>query len=47
MLISLKGISMNQFKSFHKFLSNFEDFVIVVSMTNMMNHPIDKGFLVY
>ncbi|XP_065684894.1 calcium uptake protein 3, mitochondrial isoform X1 [Hydra vulgaris] len=37
-----KGISLNQFKSFHKFLSNFEDFVIVVNMTNTLNHPIDK-----
>lgn len=37
-----KGITMNQFKAFHKFLSNIEDFIIAVNMTNLMHQPVSK-----
>jgi len=37
-----KGITLEQFKAFHIFLSNLEDFVIAVQMTNAMNQTVDK-----
>ena len=40
-----KGITLEQFKAFHTFLSNIEDFIIAVNMTNVMNQSVDKGVL--
>ena len=36
---------MAQFKSFHLFLNNIEDFVIAVNMTNLLRKPVHKGKL--
>lgn len=37
-----KGITLDQFKAFHAFLSNIEDFIIAVNMTNLLNQAVDK-----
>ena len=39
----LQGISLEQFKAFHVFLNNIEDFVIAINMTNLLNQPVYKG----
>jgi len=38
-----KGVTMEQFKSFHEFLNNIEDFIIAVNMTNVVHQPVDKA----
>jgi|ERR1740124_1551812 len=37
-----RGVDMEQFKAFNTFLSNIEDFIIAVNMTNVSGQDVDK-----
>ena len=41
---SFPGISIEQFKAFNTFLSNIDDFLIAVAMTNSSGQDINKEF---
>ena len=39
----LKGVTIQEFKAFNRFLNNIDDFIVAMRMFNMMHEPIAQG----
>lgn len=43
-VVTPRGVSLEDFKAFNVFLSNIDDFIIAVNMTNVSGQELDKEF---